>query len=132
MIKCILSSLLEMNSYLAIRKAYQPIVSVENTVARYAKSTPSSEYSRGWGVIVPKQYVIVLPKQILFFTASSSSFMENYRFLQFGIIRYEHYAYLVFHNCIELGLIYVYLQNPRHIAWRGNFIYAHTLQTFLF
>ena len=109
MIKCILSSLLEMNSYLAIRKAYQPIVSVEDTVARYAKSTPSSEYSRGWGVIVPKQYVIVLPKQILFFTASSSSFMENYRFLQFGIIRYEHYAYLVFHNCIELGLIYVYL-----------------------
>ena len=107
MIKCILSSLLEMNSYLAIRKAYQPIVSVENTVARYAKSTPSSEYSRGWDVIVPKHYVIILPKQILFFTASSSSFMENYRFLQFGIIRYEHYAYLVFHNCIELGLIYV-------------------------
>ena len=121
-----------MNSYLAIRKAYQSIVSVENTVARYTKSAPSSEYSRGWGVLVPKLYVIVLPKQILFSTASSSSFMENYRFLQFGIIRYEHYAYLIFHNCIELGLIYVYLQNPRHIAWRGKFIYAHTLQTFLF
>ena len=96
-----------MNGYLAIRKAYQPIVSVENTVARYAKSTPSSEYSRGWDVIVPKHYVIILPKQILFSTVGCNSFIENYRFLQFGIIRYEHYAYLVFHNCIELGLIYV-------------------------
>ena len=103
-----MSSLFEMNGYLAIRKAYQPIVPVENTVARYTKSTPSSEYSHGWSVLVPKLHIIILHKQMLFLTASSSSFMENYRFLQFGIIRYEHYAYLVFHNCIELGLIYVY------------------------
>ena len=98
-----------MNSYLAIRKAYQPIVSVENTVARYAKATRSSEYSRGWNVLVPKLYVIVLPKQILFFTVVCKSFIENYRLFQFRIIRYEHYAYLIFHNCIELGLVYVYL-----------------------
>ena len=109
MIKCILSSLLEMNGYLTIRKAYQPIVPVENTVSRYAKATPSSEYSRGWGVLVPKLHVIVLPKQILFSTVGCKSFIENYRLFQFGIIRYKHYAYLIFHNCIELGFIYVYL-----------------------
>ena len=96
-----------MNGYLAIRKAYQPMMPVKDTSAHYAKTTPLSEYSLGWGALIPKLHIIILPKQILFFTASSSSFMENYRFLQFGIIRYEHYAYLVFHNCIELGLIYV-------------------------
>lgn len=121
-----------MNGYLSIRKAYQPIVPVENTVARYAKATPSTEYSRRWCILIPKLHVIILPKQTLFSTVGCKSFIENYRLFQFRIIKYEHYAYLMFHNCIELGLSYVYLQNPRHIAWRGNFIYAHTLQTFLF
>ena len=57
-----------MNGYLAIRKAYQPIVSVENTVARYAKAAQPAEYSREIGVLIIKLYEIILPKPIIFST----------------------------------------------------------------
>ena len=82
MIKCILSSLFEMNGYLAFRKIYQPMMPVEDTTARYAKATPLSEHSRGWSILVPKLYVIILPKQILFPTIGCKSFIENFKALQ--------------------------------------------------